>query len=300
VPSTCAKCHTKAGFVDYVEDGTIVSGTNFGLGNVISCGACHLAGASGRTKYADTTTYAGLEPVTFPSGSTATLGDASNLCMVCHQGRESKNSIDAKVASAPTATNYTFTNIHYFAAAASFFGSVVHGGYEYTGQTYRGQNPFTDHNADKKKCIGCHLRGAAKDHNFLPQVADCTGCHIGATSFADLPGPPADNFADIAELEADLLTAIQDYASAPTPINKLIVYDGATYPYFFEDKDGSGTFNTGDTSFSFFDGKLLKAAYNYQVSKKEPCGYIHNGTYIMQLLYDSIIDLGGTTLVVRP
>jgi hypothetical protein len=39
---------------------------------------------------------------------------------------------------------------------------------------------------------------------------------------------------------------------------------------------------------------LLKAAYNYQVSHKEPCGYIHNADYIKQLLIDSILDLGGT------
>ena len=36
-----------------------------------------------------------------------------------------------------------------------------------------------------------------------------------------------------------------------------------------------------------------EAAYNYQVSKKEPCGYIHNATYIAQLMVDSIGALDG-------
>jgi hypothetical protein len=50
----------------------------------------------------------------------------------------------------------------------------------------------------------------------------------------------------------------------------------------------------------------LKAAYNWQVANAEPCGYIHNGTYIKQLLYDSIVDLStalgapATPVVTRP
>ena len=38
---------------------------------------------------------------------------------------------------------YSFTNVHYYAAAASLFGTQVKGGYEYTGKTYAGQNPFS-------------------------------------------------------------------------------------------------------------------------------------------------------------
>jgi hypothetical protein len=36
---------------------------------------------------------------------------------------------------------------------------------------------------------------------------------------------------------------------------------------------------------------MLKAAYNFQMSKKDPNGYIHNPIYIAQLLIDSITDL---------
>jgi hypothetical protein len=38
---------------------------------------------------------------------------------------------------------------------------------------------------------------------------------------------------------------------------------------------------------------MLKAAYNFQMSKKEPNGFIHNPIYIAQLLIDSTKDLGG-------
>ena len=48
-----------------------------------------------------------------------------------------------------------------------------------------------------------------------------------------------------------------------------------------------------DNRYEDFDAALLTAAYNYQVSQKEACGYIHNATYIAQLMVDSIEALGG-------
>ena len=39
--------------------------------------------------------------------------------------------------------------------------------------------------------------------------------------------------------------------------------------------------------------RLLKAAYNYQMAYKDPGKFAHGGKYAIQLLYDSIEDLGG-------
>ncbi|MCX6575141.1 MAG: hypothetical protein NTV82_01980, partial [Candidatus Aminicenantes bacterium] len=41
------------------------------------------------------------------------------------------------------------------------------------------------------------------------------------------------------------------------------------------------------------DAKLLRTTFNFQLSKKEPHGFIHNARYIAQLLVDSIQHLGG-------
>ena len=38
---------------------------------------------------------------------------------------------------------------------------------------------------------------------------------------------------------------------------------------------------------------LLRAAYNYQDSQKEPGAYAHNPSYILQILYDSINAVNG-------
>ena len=41
--------------------------------------------------------------------------------------------------------------------------------------------------------------------------------------------------------------------------------------------------------------RLLKAAYNYQYATKDPGNFAHNGQYILQVLYDSLVDMGGDT-----
>jgi hypothetical protein len=50
-----------------------------------------------------------------------------------------------------------------------------------------------------------------------------------------------------------------------------------------------------------FDSKSLRAAFNYQYYQKEPGAWAHNNPYIVQILFDSIEDLGGvTTGLTRP
>ena len=49
------------------------------------------------------------------------MGDSSNLCLNCHQGRASGNSVNSRVTGGPGP--YGFINVHYFAAAATLFGT---------------------------------------------------------------------------------------------------------------------------------------------------------------------------------
>ena len=44
-------------------------------------------------------------------------------------------------------------------------------------------------------------------------------------------------------------------------------------------------------TFDAWTPRLLKAAYNYQTSIKDPGAFAHGGKYIIELLYDSIEDL---------
>jgi len=77
----------------------------------------------------------------------------------------------------------------------------------------------------------------------------------------------------------------------------MIAYSDTAYPYFFIDTDADGTLSEEEAvypnAFNAWTAPLAKAAYNFQVSKKDPGVYAHGGKYIIQLICDSITDLNG-------
>jgi len=95
----------------------------------------------------------------------------------------------------------------------------------------------------------------------------------------------------------------QDYAA--NVAGAAIVYDGHSHPYFFKDANANGQKDEGEGSYAAFTPRLLRAAYNYQYAQKDPGAFAHNGKYVIQVLYDSIADLGAkvtvdTSKMVRP
>ncbi|MCA9000359.1 MAG: chitobiase/beta-hexosaminidase C-terminal domain-containing protein [Planctomycetes bacterium] len=288
VSTSCARCHGANALRDYADNGVVDSAAALALGH--DCNTCH--SPIPLTLHDDLANYPALEDVEFPSMQTASLYSSSNLCMACHQGRESGVSIDDDIAADPVGP-YRFVNIHYYAAAATMFGGETNGGYEYSGKEYVGRNAFPSHEADQASCVGCHLRGDLKDHRLMPEVSDCTGCHAG-DSFETLGGTPAANYVGIQTLKDQLMATIQFYATNTLGFD--IAYDAHSYPYFVNDTNGNGVADDNELGsgnrYEEFDAALLKAAYNFQVASKDPAGYIHNGVYIRQLLHDSIEDLG--------
>ena len=308
IPGSCAKCHSAAGYQDFLgADGSAAGSIEAVLpakGNPgITCTACHNAVTIAKTS------------VVFPSGIEITnLGDDSR-CMECHQGRESKVSVDDQIAQFNAAdapdtvvapikddqgkdVKFGFRNIHYFAAAATLYGTEVKGGYEYDGKAYDAKN---DHVTGIDTCTACH-----DPHTLQVKVDKCAGCHEGVAAAEDLknvrePSSAKDYdgdgnveegmFYEIQGLQETLLAQITSYAkdTAKAPIG----YDVATYPYFFADANENGTLDEGEGAFASWTPRLLKAAYNYQVSIKDPGAFAHGNKYIVELLYDSIEDLGG-------
>ena len=142
------------------------------IGTVVDCVACHN----------DVTLV--KDSVTMPSGLVISgLGDESR-CMECHQGRESKVSVDQAIADAAVADDDTpseqlgFKNIHYFAAAATKYGTLAKGGYEYDGKAYDG---MFAHVEGFTTCIDCH-----NSHTLEVKVEECKGCHEDVTTVEDL------------------------------------------------------------------------------------------------------------------
>jgi hypothetical protein len=293
VETSCAKCHSGDGFRDWAEDGTVDAAAALPYG--LDCTGCH---QFPNTLYGEIATYTALDHVEFPSGETVTMAGDSNMCISCHQGRASADTVDGAtdnlVMQEPTNyESFDFINIHYYAAAASYFGSEVRGGYEYAGDKYVPRNTFGSHPDSLTTCTGCHMREDEADHTWFPDLNRCLECHDG-NNFTTLSGSPGINYAAIQGALTQLFGLIETYADG---LGYPLIYDDIAYPYFFNDNGAGANFGN---RYRNFDRTLLQAAYNYQFGLKEPCGYIHNGIYMRQILHDSIVDLGGTPLDVPP
>jgi hypothetical protein len=296
VEADCAKCHSATGLPFFIKEGVSIEQP---LSNGFMCSTCHDE-ANWPARYA-------VNDVTFPSGKVVTFGEANdaNLCIECHQGRQSKSTVDAAIAvvapeNADTVMpKFRFTNPHYFAAGANLFGSEASGGYEYDGQTYVGKNA---HVQGFDTCIACH-----DTHASNVKMDACKTCHSGvedsekirmSTVDYDGDGDATEGMAaEVQHVAEKLLAAIQTYALDKAGL--AITYTDSN-PYWLGDADGNGTVDPGER-YPNFTPRLLRAAYNYQWVMKDPGAFAHNAKYVIQLMYDSIKDLGGdVTGLTRP
>jgi hypothetical protein len=239
--------------------------------------------------------------------------------MVCHPGRESTVSVEAKITAAKVdnpaldddtvSSKITFLNVHYFAAGASLYGREAAGAYEYAEpggapndlflttlpQRRQYDRKFT-HVSSMDTCIECH-----DPHTQKVRVESCATCHVNrlgnpVASYDDLhqirmagtvndfdgDGDAQEGIAqEINGLQAILYAAMQDYSTRVS--GTTLSYDGHSYPYFFV----AGT----STRYASWTARLMRAAYNYQYSQKDPGAFAHNGKFIVEFLYDSIGDL---------
>jgi hypothetical protein len=294
VEAGCAKCHSAEGLPTFLENGANIA---VNPSNGLQCSTCHN----------DLTTFSRYEvsEVKFPSGATLSFGEAvdDNLCLNCHQGRESTVSVNrvitaAEVEDDAVSEQLTFRNIHYFAAGATLFGGEAQGAYQYEGKEYVGR---FEHVEEAATCTQCH-----STHGLEVQVELCADCH-GVETEEDLrtiresgddfdgDGNADEGLAEeIDTMREALYAALQEYAQ--TEAGTAIAYNPQSHPYFFIDTNGNGEADpdesNGDNRFNAWTPRLLRAAYNYQYSTKDPGAFAHNGLYIIQAVYDSLEDIG--------
>jgi hypothetical protein len=295
VSASCSKCHSATSLPIVLKDDVMLSQP---VANGLLCTTCH-------DSLAEFTRYdAGA--VEFPSGAELDMGDSeNNLCINCHQGRESTVGVNEAIEGLDTDTvsgSLRFKNIHYLPAGATLFGASAKGAYEYMGKVYNG--PF-EHTTSRDTCTECH-----DSHTLEADVPACLGCHgvgqpedirlLNDNSDYDGDGDISEGlFGEIETLEEVLYPAIQNYANdvAGTPI----VYDVNSYPYFFIDSNGNGQVDEGENSYgnryNAFTPRLLQATYNYQFTKKDPGAFAHNAKYLIQVLYDSLESLAAMVTV---
>jgi hypothetical protein len=303
VPGTCARCHSAGGLQVWLANGTNIAEP---IANSLMCTTCHTSLSE--------FTIPEVNEVTFPSGARLGFGEGveDNLCLSCHQGRESTVSVNRAISSAGVADDevsesLAFRNVHYFAAGASLFGGDAMGAYQYEGHEYNGRNMHGDDEDAPVTCTGCH-----RTHEFSIRIGVCEDCHeevedpedvlsIRMLEDVDLIDYDGDGDAEepirdeIATLEEALLAALQSYAT--NTVGTSVAYDSHSHPYFFIDSNGNAVADedevNGDNRYATWTPTLLRAAYNYQYAQKDPGDFAHNPDYILQILYDSIEAVGG-------
>jgi hypothetical protein len=245
------------------------------VGTTVECDACHNAVSESK------------HMVIMPSNFEVTgLGQEAN-CMECHQGRASSIQLEDEITGQTGDTvnpELKMPNIHSNPAAGIFYGHEAKGGGEYPGASYALK--FT-HNNDT--CISCH-----DPHSLQVQIQKCSACHLGAGTLEGvrsvrLTSTDYDGDGNITEgltgeiqtMMDNLLATIKLYA-ASIPGADPITYNGRFL-------------NQAGEAYTTWTPRLLQAAYNYQYAAMDPGGYSHNPKYIIQLLYDSIESMGGST-----
>jgi hypothetical protein len=291
VPERCAACHSTTGHVDFLgADGSEMGKVDkpAPVEEGVACVACHNR-VSGN-----------LEEITFPSKMTVERFEDDARCMDCHQGRASGNSVRDMIAKVGVGMDESnadvkFVNVHYSAAAATRFGSEAGGGFEYDGKDYNG---LQFHDDFATQCNDCH-----NPHTTEVKFDTCIECHDSVDTKDDIAfirESEGDFDADgdtkegvkgeIEGLHAVLYAAIQSYAK--DVVGTQIVYDAHSYPYFFADSNGNGAKDDDEGAYKEFTPRLAQAVYNYQFVAKDHGAYAHNAPYVIQLMSDSIQDLG--------
>jgi hypothetical protein len=182
------------------------------------------------------------------------------------------------------------------------------------------------HVASKDVCFECH-----NQHSLKVRVEDCAMCHVNRNGDPIVTAAPTTDaeyeaaiqnlhdvrmagtindfngngdakegvYYEMTGLRDILYAAIRAYANtpktdasgAPVPATP-IAYSPAAYPYFFVDPNNNGTVDPGETKqYNAWTARLLRAAYDYQYSQKDPGAFAHNAKYLIEVLYDAIADI---------
>ena len=304
--SACQQCHSTSGIIAYLEaneDGDASDYTppldynaNY-KPEMLHCNGCHSDSLGGlRDTSAITADYTDA-PFTYPDA------DGSNICLACHTGRQSGDSIKN---SAADFADTGFINSHYLTAGGTVYRAS---GYEYDvdadADTDNYANlPYFAHDlvgtaeepgtGSGGPCIGCHLT-SEESHSFQPVARDestglitavtsdvCIACHDGGhgPAFVAEGGDAADveAAAEVLNAEEEKFQASLDALAAQ--LSEIGFPYLGHYPYFDA---------TDWTDGGAYDGQnLMGAAFNFNLLAHDPGAYAHNRNYAKKLIYDSL------------
>ena len=309
---TCQRCHTSTGVSNFLTSPTTynaalndfshLAGWTAGppvvsskQNELLYCWGCH-SDASKASSTDSKLRKPGALTFTYTNAATATYPDVSgsNVCLACHTGRETGDSIknDADADGVRS-----FLNSHYLAAGGQVFGTS---GYEYTGLSYVNPTYFKHDvigtaaaagTGSNGPCVGCHMSTANK-HQFTNVTKSagvitaitstaCATCHTG--NYALTP-------AKLTEEEEEYQAAIE---AAKAAMAGKGIHFYAAHPYWYKAAYVVGGVNTAFTNWAGTYGlaswkDTMGVAFNINLLIHDPGGYAHNRYYVKRLLWDSM------------
>jgi len=347
--SVCVRCHTSTGFINYINSDYIAvnaldtANTADHTKELTGCNVCHddgngysysyklrnvLAANPSRTGVPAFYNYSparGGNARTIPSTNvniSLTYPDSSksNICIVCHMGREIGQSVKRAFLLGVTFTGTARISAHDFAAGANLYQES---GFEfYTSAAKYPQTAFLHNLAgmgnfngtgNNGPCISCHMSRqtakSANSHSFMPinkavnshgrveSIASnaCNKCHPIAASGKIMDAAALENnrqgflaamrsLRDLIRIKIAGVTMPNTKTGAlsyATSINWTLACGSAIVA-------GSGNPVTGGADAIGAAAYTMGSAFNYELLYADFGAYVHNPNYVRRLIFDSI------------
>lgn len=338
----CVRCHTSTGPIKFITSGFVdvkplsLPATDKSR-EVTACDVCHDDGSGRAYGYKvrnvpQLTNYynysAGLSSAAVAAGATSHISipkqfpniAESNVCLVCHVGREIGETIKQASLQNIDFKNVTFMSSHYLTAGASLFQIS---GYNFAGRDYATQGTYPYPHLHRQigrdnyngtgsngPCVTCHLKPAR--HTFLPVTLgsdavlwkrpvtniispECAKCH--GSNPAEATGlPPLAVTGSSSASAINLNLSKAGFFAALEVLRIRMATLGMYYGRGGIKTTSSLTTNVTnwEASPKFGNGtgpNTMGAAFNYVLLNFDYGAYAHNSAYAKRLLYDSIDHL---------
>jgi hypothetical protein len=274
----CAHCHNGAWADEYLDDPThVFTGAPTDTLS-IECAVCH--DPHGNDNHSNLRNA--VNDIALPDGLHPDAG-AGRLCIACHNGRRTPESVEGQIEN----------GTGHFGPHHSCQGDMLAG----TG-AYEDVNPSfsfraSNHLRIQDGCVNCHTHHVATElpfytgHTFQPTTAACAQCHGPIEAFTDIIAKDdydGDAAVEGVQLEVEgLLERLAETIIAATPLEEDRLELEAAY------LEGTLSEVVGDTL------KTTRAqrasAYNLFFVEFDHSRGVHNSTYAIQLLQQSILAL---------
>ncbi len=282
----CQACHTNEGFIEWAKKGKVDPKKYVANPSAVGCFTCHAPHETGDFSLRKTGKAALANGVAFER-------EKGNLCANCHQARRVAKT-EVKARNIPSDS----WGAHHGPQADMLQGT---NGYEFPGKTYSSSAHASLPKAD---CVVCHMTLPAGRYSLSPAIgghsfrltgevherptvnaAGClvSGCHtemkqLKGTVFFDRKAPADyDGNGKVETIQQEVQGLCERI------INKNgtgLLQKVKDAPY-----DAKGTFVNDKTRYPI---EVVAALYNYKFVLEDGSKGIHNTTYAVQLLMDSI------------